>query len=116
MIVAPTAGRLQAHKSRTYAVASFPASESEEWYDPWKENLKKARDMGNKLIVVGPRNMTFGKGQSLEIAKDLKGVEYDIVPVDTFQDLNARISAAEQHLVVLKEKMRAAVEAMEELP
>merc|ERR1739845_270965 len=59
--------------------------------------------MGNKLFVVAPVHecvakgvyvaKPFGKGQTLEITEDLKGIPYKIIPASTFHSLNAGIES-----------------------
>jgi len=119
-VVSPTMGLVERNNDGSFkpCVVSFPASESkaweqmlaqnvynyccvwtgkndsppQDWYTPWKKNLLEAQKLNNTLIVVAPRERLFGRGQTLEIQQSLSHLDFKVVPVEKFEELNNRIA------------------------
>jgi len=120
-VVSPTMGLVEKSNDGSFkpCVVSFPASESkaweqmlaqrvynyccvwtgkedsppQDWYTPWKKNLLEAQKLKCTLIVVAPRERVFGRGQTLEIQQSLWDLDFKVVPVEKFEELNNRIAA-----------------------
>lgn len=53
----------------------------EEWFEPWKKNIKEAKRLGKELLVYTKKNNSFGVGQVMEMEwLEENGFSYKICP------------------------------------